>query len=610
MKDKFLSYYNKELSYFRQYSQDFAKKHPKVAGNLGVDDNDIEDPHVARLIEAVSFLTARVQQNIDSGLPELTQSMFSILYPDYFAPIPATGVFSFGLKDGVNTPYTIEKGERFRAIQSGMTECRFRTCYETTLYPIKISKVNYTGLPFDLPEKVIQQSQGLASRKTKIQSKLKIEVATTSSGLDDDGFTVENLRCYLKGQQQYIAKLFDLIHDDCIIMTVNDKHNFEEPEILNVDQIKKVGFSEDEAVLPYEQKSFSGFRTLSEFYHIPEKFMFFDIEHFGQRYNNQVTNKELTFYCKTHYSELEQYLKPDNFILGASAAINLFEHIPELIDVEPLINDYNVNPSASLPDSYEVHHIKAVNSIDAAGNKDSLQPIYKPNVNKEKSWVWNYQRHYNELSGGKRSAGIETSVTLIEQGDARQPRPKFLQLITECSNRNLPTKLRLNEGGCQLLFSKPTPTISTIKCQSSLTKPKRPRVSDKSRWQLARHLNLSYLSDQGLDGLKEVLALYNLFELPEVENMIDGIQSMSIVPSVSRAVIGGHSGVIHGNEVTLICDEEYYTGTSIYFFGCIINSFLSQLCQVNSFVKLSIRLQGHRDKVYQWPVLNGKVKLL
>jgi len=86
MKDKFLSYYNKELSYFREYSQEFAKKHPKVAGNLGIDDNDIEDPHVARLIESVSFLTARVQQNIDSGLPELTQSLFSVLYPDYFAP--------------------------------------------------------------------------------------------------------------------------------------------------------------------------------------------------------------------------------------------------------------------------------------------------------------------------------------------------------------------------------------------------------------------------------------------------------------------------------------------------------------------------------------------
>lgn len=52
MKDKLLSYYNKELSYFREYSKDFAKKHPKVAGHLGVDGEEVEDPHVARLIEA------------------------------------------------------------------------------------------------------------------------------------------------------------------------------------------------------------------------------------------------------------------------------------------------------------------------------------------------------------------------------------------------------------------------------------------------------------------------------------------------------------------------------------------------------------------------------
>lgn len=107
-----------------------------------------------------------------------------------------------------------------------------------------------------------------------------------------------------------------------------------------------------------------------------------------------------------------------------------------------------------------------------------------------------------------------------------------------------------------------------------------------------------------------MLGLYNFFELPEVDNMIDGIQDMSIEPSVSRAVIGGHAGVIHGNQVTLVCDEEYYTGTSVYFFGCVLNSFLSQLCQINSYVKLVIKLQGHKEKSYSWPVLNGKVKLL
>lgn len=607
MKDKLLSYYNKELSYFREYSEAFAKKHPKVAGHLGVDSSEIEDPHVARLIEAVSFMTARVQQNIDAGLPELTQSLFSVLYPDYFAPIPATGVFSFELKEGIDKPYHIEKGTRFRAIQSGMTECRFRTCYDTTLYPVKIAAVTYTGLPFDIPDSLQRE---LPREKVKVQSKLTLDVDATTKNLDEDGFEVSRLRCFLKGQQQYIARLFELIHNDVVTVTVADKSDPEQKQVISYEQIKQVGFDSDEAVLPYDKRSFTGYRTLSEFYHTPDKFLFFDIEDFAQCYKQGASEKTVTFYCSAHYSELEQYVSPQNFVLGATSAINLFEHTPELVDVESYINDYKIRPSASQPDSYEIHHIKAVHSIDASGNKQELFPIYKPNLNKDQPWVWNYKRVFTEVAGGRASAGLETVLNLIPQGSVEELRPKFLQLTTESSNRNLTTKLRLNGGGSQLLFAKPTPTVQRIRCESSLTKPKRPIVDDQSRWQLTRHLNLSYLSDNGVDGLKEVLSLYNLFELPEVDNMIDGIQDLIIESSVSRAVIGGHSGVIHGNQLTLTCDEEYFTGTSVYLFGCVLNSFLSQLCQVNSYIKLCIKLQGYKEKFYQWPVLAGKVKLI
>lgn len=602
MKDKLLTYYNKELSYFRNYSKEFAKKHPKVAGNLGLNETEIEDPHVARLIEAVSFLTARVQQNIDAGLPELTESIFGVLYPDYFAPLPATGVFSFALKEGVDKPYTIARGTRFRAIQNGMAECRFRTCYETVLYPVTISKSSYRGLPFDVPE--------LANKRVKVQSRLTLELSATSQNLDEDGFTISNFRCFLKGQQEYTAKLLELIHNDTVLIAITDKDNPQERTIISADNIRHVGFADDEAVIPYDNKSFSGYRLLSELYHTPDKFLFFEIENFNQKFDQHSGQKEITFYCSEHYPDLEQYLTEKNFVLGASPAINLFEHTAELIDVEPAINDYKVKPSAGQPDSYEVHHIIEVNSIDEKGDKKPLQPIYKPNINRQQSWVWNFKRETALMAGGKSSAGLETSVTLIEQENRSEIRPKFLQLVTECSNRNLTNKLRLAEGGCQLLFAKPTPTISRLKLEGGLTKPKRPQVSDSTRWQLARHINLSYLSESGVSGLKEVLALYNFYELPEVENMIDGIQELTLEPSVSRAVIGGHSGVIHGNDLTLTCDEEYYTGTSVYFFGCVLNAFLSQLCQVNSYVKLSIKIQGHKDKAYKWPVLNGKVKLL
>ena len=62
MSDDLLSYYNRELSYLRRMGADYAKKYPKIAGRLKLDDDSVEDPHVSRLLEGVSLLTAQIRQ--------------------------------------------------------------------------------------------------------------------------------------------------------------------------------------------------------------------------------------------------------------------------------------------------------------------------------------------------------------------------------------------------------------------------------------------------------------------------------------------------------------------------------------------------------------------
>ena len=56
MNKDILSYYNEELAYLRTAGSEFAKKHPKVAGSLRLDQNNLDDPMVARLIESFAFL--------------------------------------------------------------------------------------------------------------------------------------------------------------------------------------------------------------------------------------------------------------------------------------------------------------------------------------------------------------------------------------------------------------------------------------------------------------------------------------------------------------------------------------------------------------------------
>ena len=60
-------YYQRELTYLRKMGRTFAQRYPKVASRLELGPDECADPQVERLIEAFSFLTARIQHQIDSS---------------------------------------------------------------------------------------------------------------------------------------------------------------------------------------------------------------------------------------------------------------------------------------------------------------------------------------------------------------------------------------------------------------------------------------------------------------------------------------------------------------------------------------------------------------
>ena len=95
MRDELLDYYERELIFLRRMGAEFARKYPKVAARLLIDEEKIEDPHVERMIEAFAFLAGRVQLKLDDELPEITESFLNILYPHYLSPIPSMAISQF-----------------------------------------------------------------------------------------------------------------------------------------------------------------------------------------------------------------------------------------------------------------------------------------------------------------------------------------------------------------------------------------------------------------------------------------------------------------------------------------------------------------------------------
>jgi type VI secretion system protein ImpG len=74
VRDEFLAYYERELTFFRQMGAEFAKKYPKIAARLQLEADRVEDPHVERLVESFAFLAARVHLKIDTGIGRIGQN--------------------------------------------------------------------------------------------------------------------------------------------------------------------------------------------------------------------------------------------------------------------------------------------------------------------------------------------------------------------------------------------------------------------------------------------------------------------------------------------------------------------------------------------------------
>ena len=147
MRDELLGYYERELVFLRQMGAEFARKYPKIASRLLLEGDKCEDPHVERLIEAFAFLAGRIRLKVDDEFPEITESFLNVLYPHYLAPIPSMAIVRFAPKEAtLTTGFHIPRGTGLYSRPIQGTPCRFRTGYDTTVWPIEVVSASLESL--------------------------------------------------------------------------------------------------------------------------------------------------------------------------------------------------------------------------------------------------------------------------------------------------------------------------------------------------------------------------------------------------------------------------------------------------------------------------------
>jgi type VI secretion system protein ImpG len=269
MSDALLPYYDRELNAIRHLAAEFADAYPKIAGRLRLAPDAVDDPHVARLLEGIAFLAARVHHRLDDEFPELTDALLGVLYPHYLAPVPSAAIVKFQPQPDLALPVRLAAGLALETEPVSGEPCRFRTAWPLTLWPIEIESVRLSGLPLSAP------ANPLASRAVAV---LRIAIRSSSPDASFADLGVDRLRFFLRGAGNIPLSLYELLCAHAIGLAYADGPLDAVPVIVPTSAIEPAGFAPEEALLPWPVRSFIGFRLLTEYFAFPEKFLFVDFK--------------------------------------------------------------------------------------------------------------------------------------------------------------------------------------------------------------------------------------------------------------------------------------------------------------------------------------------
>ena len=621
MTDRLLPYYQGELSYIRRMMDEFAEGQPDAAARLRARQGSTDDPHVARLIEAFAYLTARIRLKLDDEFPEITDAFLNVLYPHYLAPIPSMAVVQFVLDSSqgkLSTGYKIGRGAGVEMSDPGAYPCRFRTCYDATLWPIEVAACELQRRPFAAPT-VPKSRDALAVLHLQLRC---VSEHMTFGQFDPQQF--RSLRFFLCGQDHHVMPLYELALNHCVQIVVATSPKDPNPWSLSPDRLQPAGFGPQENLLPYDARSFPGYGLLTDYFAFPHKFLFVDLQGLAE-YPAAAEVGRLEVYCYLDQAaaELEPYVTPDTLRLGCTPIVNLFQRRAEPIKVTHTEPMYPVVPDARQRREIEVYSVDRVSTSSDRGETIEFAPLYScPHGagSVGRPTFWQSHRRPSRDRSGKVGKGTDVFLSLVDL-DFRPVEPADRTLIVEttCINRDLPgeisrPQIRLLEGA---------PLRERPPCLVGPTRTRRPGARQRGAWSLISHLLLGHLSlsdvidhrgpeeGRGAEALRRILELYDFGEDTAAAKRIDGVAGVHGRPVVSR-LPGAASGFARGIEVTVDFDEERFRDPAqgLFLFAGVLESFFSMYCSVNSFTKMTARIKQGERVIKRWPPNAGEKFLL
>lgn len=608
MRQRLLEVYERELSYLRQMGDEFGKKYPAVAGRLLLEQDRCADPHVERLLEAFSFLAARVHLRLDDDLPELTEGFLDVVYPHYLRPIPAMTVAEFKLDDkfsSASAAVDVPAGSELRTSRTvdGMP-CRFRTGYPVQLWPIDVAECAWRRPEqIPAPARVSDASAVvrvvLKSRKDAVFSKLKLD----------------RLNFYLAGEKSLVLPLYELLSRNLIQVLVRNPKSPEASTVsLGREAMRAIGFEADESLLQYTPRSFQGYRLLQEYFSFPEKFLFFALEGLQRAVPAMESQEiEILFYLSAfdqpeRSQALEAGVSAQTMRLGCTPIVNLFEQTAEPILVTQTRHEYPIIPNTRHQQTMEIYAVESVTATNPSRRSSvSIPPLFEHRFDPlpgEQRIFWKSSRRQSQIDE-RRPSDMFLSI-VDSDGLMIEPNAEILTARCICTNHDLPAKLTFGDEHGDFEMESGA-GIGVIRALHRPTAGCAAPAGAGQVWRLVSQLSLNHLSlgETGLPALREILRIHNFTGAPHLDKQIDGILSMQSRRHIALMQSEFGSVAARGTRVEMELDESHFAGGGAYLFSAIMDRFLGLYVSMNSFSQLLVRTNARKEVLGEWPPRTG-----
>ena len=621
MDPRLLEYYNRELQHLREVGGEFAKEFPKIAGRLGLEGFECADPYVERLLEGFGFLAARVQLKLDAEFPRFTQHLLEIIYPHYLAPTPSMLVAQFQpdpTEGALDQGFVIPRGSELRSLlgKGDQTPCEYRTAHEVTLWPVELTEVQYFAgkepvALLDLPD------------LNKVRAGVRLRLRTTLPGLTFDKLALERLTLFLHGGDELPMRVYEQLLSNTVLMVVRPgQRPAPWHEVVPGERIRRLGFADEQALLPYAPPSFRGYRLLHEYFVFPQRYLFVELVGLGPAVRRCADSElEILILLNRANAVLENSLETEHFALFCAPAINLFPKRADRIHLSEQVAEHHVVPDRTRPMDFEVYQVNGVTGIGAEGEEQEFLPFYAAYDRldqHEQRAFYTMRRLPRQLSSQQRRSGPRSSyigseafLSLVDAGEAPyRSNLKQLAVTALCTNRDLPLHMPIGLGETDFSMTSGAP-VGSVRCLAGPTKPRPSHAHGDTAWRLISHLSLNYLSladtdrRQGAVALRELLALYGDLAEASIRKQIDGVHSIQAVPVTRRAPIPGPIAFARGLEVTVTLDEAAFEGEGIFLLGAVLERFFTKYASINSFTETVVR-STERGEIMRWPARIGR----